>query len=234
MIVTYLCYTKCIATMMLNLSFLEKVPQEYFCVYEGSTDSFPCKPAEFCSDPTVTSYQPNMDLKDSFENWVGKLGLTCASPGKIGLIGSAYFIGWIITLTFVPRISDLHGRQKIIIGGNFIQVLAFTAIMITENYRLMIAALVVLGMVATSRAQVSVIYLYESLTKEHFVTTYAICSCMEGIFGLLGSIYFVFISKNWFWLLFGAYVLQVIGTIGVCFFPESPKYLVKSGQLVAA
>ena len=101
--------------------------------------------------------------------------------------------------------------------------------MITNSYRLMIAALIVLGMVATSRAQVSVIYLYESFTKETFVAVYSICSCMEGVAGIFGCIYFMYISKNWFWLLLGAYVMQVIGTVFVCFFPESPKYLVKSG-----
>ena len=39
---TYLCYTKSMAIIMLNLSFLEKVPREYFCVFEGSTNSVPC------------------------------------------------------------------------------------------------------------------------------------------------------------------------------------------------
>ena len=106
--------------------------------------------------------------------------------------------------------------------------------MATENYRVMIAALVVEGMVATARAQVSVIYLFETLKKEHFGTAYAIMSSFEGIFGVLGSLYFMYVSKSWFWLLLGAYFLQVIGTIGVCFFPESPKYLVKSGQLLRA
>ena len=149
--------------MMINLSFLEKVPKEYFCVYEGSPESVPCKPEQFCTDPTVVSYTPNMALHDSFNNWVQKLDLTCASPAKIGLIGSSYFIGWIITLTFMPRLSDLYGRQKIIIGGNIVQLAAFTVIMATTSYRVMIAALIIEGMVATARAQVSVVYLFESM-----------------------------------------------------------------------
>ena len=41
--------------------------------------------------------------------------------------------------------------------------MAFTVIMATESYRVMIAALVVEGMMATARAQVSVIYLFETL-----------------------------------------------------------------------
>lgn len=81
----------------------------------------------------------------------------------MGLIGSAYFIGWIITLTFMPRLSDLYGRQKIIIGGNIVQLAAFTVIMVTTSYRVMIAALIIEGMMATARAQVSVVYLFESM-----------------------------------------------------------------------
>ena len=32
-------------------------------------------------------------------------------------------------------------------------------------------------------------------------------SSFEGIFGVFGSLYFMYISKSWFWLLLGAYVL---------------------------
>ena len=63
----------------------------------------------------------------------------------------------------MPRLSDLYGRQKIIIGGNIVQLAAFTVIMATTSYRVMIAALIIEGMVATARAQVSVVYLFESM-----------------------------------------------------------------------
>lgn len=51
-----------------------------------------------------------MELEGSFDNWVGKLDLACASSSEIGLIMSAYFMGWITTLAFLPRLSDLIGR----------------------------------------------------------------------------------------------------------------------------
>ena len=66
-------------------------------------------------------------------------------------------------MTFMPRLSDLYGRQKIIIGGNIVQLAAFTVIMVTTSYRVMIAALIIEGMMATARAQVSVVYLFESM-----------------------------------------------------------------------
>ena len=55
-------------------------------------------------------YEPNLELEDSFDNWVSKLDLACAPPNKIGFIMSAYFLGWIVTLTFLPRMSDMIGR----------------------------------------------------------------------------------------------------------------------------
>lgn len=61
-----------------------------------------------------------MELSDSFDNWVGKLDLACASKAKVSLIGSAYFVGWIVTLLFVPRISDKYGRRNLIVFGTFL------------------------------------------------------------------------------------------------------------------
>ena len=95
--------------IFLSLSFLTKVPDEYFCIYEGETESVSCKPKDFCApDSSVTSFRPNMELKDSYYNWVLRYDLHCASGAKIGMIGASFFIGWIITLLFVPRLSDAY------------------------------------------------------------------------------------------------------------------------------
>ena len=218
---------------MINLSFLEKVPEEYFCTYSDKPgQEFACKPKDFCDDPNVASYRPNLSLEDSYDNWVSKLGLECAGPSKIGLIASSYFIGWILTLTFLPRISDLIGRQKIIIGGNLIQLAALTVILFTTNYRIMIAAIMVLGMMATVRQQVTVVYLYENFRHHHYARVMGIDSCCQGAFGICGALYFMFISKSWFGLVFFSFCLSLFGTIGcMLFYYESPKYLLVTNQL---
>lgn len=52
-----------------------------------------------------------MELDDSYNNWIERYDLHCASGFKIGLIGATPFIGWVITLTFLPRLSDaVFGR----------------------------------------------------------------------------------------------------------------------------
>ena len=105
--------------IMVSLGFLEKVPNEYFCTYEDSPDTeVSCKPVDFCNDPSILSYRPNMELKESYNNWISHYNLTCTPGGYIGLIASSFFIGWICTLVIIPRISDLNGRQRFIQVGN--------------------------------------------------------------------------------------------------------------------
>lgn len=56
--------------ILLSIGFLEKVPKEFFCTYEGSTEERTCVPEDFCNDPSIINYRPNMELDDSYQNWV--------------------------------------------------------------------------------------------------------------------------------------------------------------------
>ena len=113
--------------------------------------------------------------------------------------------------------------------GNVVQVLAYTYLLYTPSYVGLIASMMLMGMTATVRAQISVVYFYESLTKESYDYFYSIVAMLEGFIGLGAALYFQMVSKNWFWLLFTGYVLQVLGTIGSFFYPESPRWLIKTG-----
>ena len=54
----------------MNLSFLEKIPEEFHCIYADSDEAVPCKPIDFCSDPNLVSYRPDMTVDETFYNWV--------------------------------------------------------------------------------------------------------------------------------------------------------------------
>ena len=135
----------------MSLSFLEKVPKEYFCTYEDSSESVSCQPQDFCENSKVLSRIPNMELEDSYDNWVDRFDLACADSFKVGCIASSFFLGWITTLFFLPRISDLLGRQKFIIVSNILQVIAYAIILFTKSYALLITAMILLGMLSTVR-----------------------------------------------------------------------------------
>jgi len=50
--------------------------------------------------------------------------MLCESKFKIGLIGSMYFIGVVVTLIFIPALSDMFGRKVIFLVTHFIQIVA--------------------------------------------------------------------------------------------------------------
>ena len=81
--------------ILMSLAFLTKVPQQYHCEYEGKPDPVSCTPKDFCTDPNVVSYKPDMGDQNTYANWILRYDLHCATGNTIGLIGSAVFIGWV-------------------------------------------------------------------------------------------------------------------------------------------
>ena len=229
--VSYWFNNKSIMILILALAYLQKVPKEYFCVYEGSSDPVSCTPADFCDNPNVISFEPNYGLEDTYDNWVQRFNLHCAPKSKIGFISSAFFAGWVFTLIWVPRVSDLFGRQKVLIAGTLINFLAFTFLLLTESYAVLIICMTTFGMMATIRVQVGVNYMYESVRRDQYTTLYSIIAMGEGICGLYATLHFMFISKSYFGLLMVAYVWLGLAAISAFFYPESPRYLIKSGQV---
>ena len=210
------------------------MPSEFFCVYEGSTEPVSCQPEDFCDNDTLISYEPNTELSDTYDNWISKLDLVCATPSQIGLIGTSLFLGWCITLTFVPRLADLYGRKYLMRGGTTVLFLAYTVLMITHDYVVFICALFVIGLMCTTRAQVGIIYMFENSPKRLINPTMTCFFIFEAVIGILGAIYFTWISKDAFGFMMLGYSFQIIGTITVYCIPESPKWLVKKGLIQEA
>ena len=106
-----------VAILLKNMSYFTKAPKEYICVFEDSDEPRSCLPEDFCNDPALRSYVPNTDLDKTYYNWVTNLDLACEPSYKIGLLGSIFFVGFVMTLILLPRLADLYGRQLIIKCG---------------------------------------------------------------------------------------------------------------------
>ena len=136
----------------MNLSFFEKVPREYFCVYADGDPNEPqiCTPDDFCDNPNVISYEPNMELSDSYHNWVENLSLECASSAKVGALGTSYFVGWLCTMLFLPRLSDLSGRKNLILSTLVVYLVFYSLVFVAPSYEVMIVVLFVIGCCSTA------------------------------------------------------------------------------------
>ena len=59
--------------------------------------------------------RPNVTDHEYIENWVQKLDLLCESKDRLGLLGSAFFAGILISLVIIPQLSDKFGRKYIFV-----------------------------------------------------------------------------------------------------------------------
>lgn len=100
------------------LPYMELLPV-YMCTSTTTTTPYECEPSDFCNDPSIT---PVVDWSaaTSLNNWVEQLDLACKSDTEIGLIGASYFIGIIVSMLTIVRLSDLLGRKWPIIFCQFI------------------------------------------------------------------------------------------------------------------
>lgn len=104
----------------------------------------------------------------------------------------------------------------------------------TTDYQNLVLCMFTIGMVATIRAQVGFIYLFENMRVKHYERLAAVFGLIEGSLALLGALYFHFLSKSWFPLIFGAFCVTAAASVGSLFLLESPRYLIKSGQITYA
>ena len=91
------------------LPYMELIP-DYVCTSPDHTGPYKCKPKDFCDKSNVNA-QIDWDSDTSLHNWAEQLDLQCKSDSEIGLIGSMYFIGIIVSVMTLPRMSDLYGRK---------------------------------------------------------------------------------------------------------------------------
>lgn len=166
------------------------MPDEYFCTYEGSEEAQSCQPDEFCTDPSVTSYEPNMELADSYNNFILKMDLTCASNMEIGLINSSVLIGTVLALPIIPRLADKYGRYKFMFAANLTGLFAIVLLMITDSYNVLILCFLLLGSSGVARVLVAAQYLYESLSKSDYQIVYTAFTALEGVLAVFMTLYF--------------------------------------------
>lgn len=59
--------------------------------------------------------RPNTTDTEYLDNWVQKLDLLCESKERLGLLGSAYFVGILTAMIIIPQLSDFYGRKNIFV-----------------------------------------------------------------------------------------------------------------------
>ena len=137
----------------------------YNCIWEGKQHSHTCTHLEICNDPSIIKYSVDWDDPLSLHNWIEKLDLICTPRWKLGMLSSAYFIGYCVTLLWFPVIADRYGRRPMFIAGAIMDLILYTCILYSSNVDVMIALSFTEGLFASCSQAVGYVYLMEMLPE---------------------------------------------------------------------
>lgn len=84
------------------LPYFTKEPR-YECFNNVTKVKYCCSPADFCGNPDIT-FKIDYSYKNSYDNMIKQAGLECMPHLTMGFIGSAFMLGFAISLLVLPRI----------------------------------------------------------------------------------------------------------------------------------
>lgn len=119
---------------------------------------YSCEASDFCDNPDVTR-TVDWSADRSIHNWIDTLNLACASKEQIGLIGSIYFIGLVISVPVLTRLADLYGRKWICVGSQFLQVPAYIWLFFMSSLYELYACFFLMGLGFGGSISVNAIYI---------------------------------------------------------------------------
>ena len=123
-----------------NYCFLLMMPQ-YLCSYPDPNDptktiQSSCTRDQFCSADVLgkpSSWEVDWTNRFSLNNWISILDMHCSSSFEIGLFGSLFFAGYLLSCAIFPPLSDKFGRKIFTVGVCFVQAIAFALMIFMPN-----------------------------------------------------------------------------------------------------
>jgi MFS family permease len=138
------------------------------------------------------------DNDETLDNWVEKFDMLCEPKWKIGLLGSMYFIGVIVGMTFVPPLADAFGRKIIFIVTLIISVFAQLGLILTNNLYEAYVYQFFIGSTFAGRVIVGLNYMLEFVIPSWHQAIIFWLLISECISTILMTAYVQFIDKCWF------------------------------------
>lgn len=134
---------------------------------------------------------------DYIDNWVEQYDLLCEPRWRIGLIGTIYFIGMMVTLLLDPWLADMYGRKWNVVANYALFMFAVLGVMLGHNLETLYTCMFVCGATFAGRVIVAINFLLEFITERNkqFVTflKLALGSAIVMIFTLI----FQFGTRHW-------------------------------------
>lgn len=127
---------------------------------------------------------------ESLTNWVQQYDLACVKSSKIGLIGSIYFLGWVISLIILPRVADNFGRKWIYLGGMVLTVVVYTGVLLSNSVNFLIVLQLFGGIATGIRMSMGYVYMMEFIPTKTQAIVGTVHLIVESFVAVFCCIYF--------------------------------------------
>lgn len=156
--------------------------------------------------------------------------LICESAWEVPMLGTLFFFGYLLGVTWIGRMADKRGRRKAYLWSIFVTQFGALIATFAPNYTLYALARGLIGLGVGGLGISSYVWNAELLPAR--IRPYLICSQNCGF--ALGVIFMspvAYATPHWRWI---SFVLFVLGIALLCchrFVLESPKWLAGVGRL---
>ena len=160
------------------------------------------------------------------------------NAAQTGFITSSVLIGSMIGALTIGGLSDKYGRKKLLIVSAILFLLGSGLSATATGFVWMVLARILLGLAVGAASALTPAYLAELAPKEHRGSLSTLFQLMV-TFGILLAYVsnLSFLNHNllgfsdWRWMLGSALIPSALLLIGGILLPESPRYLVKQGDM---
>lgn len=215
--------------VLFNIAYIEMSPQ-FKCSIPPSTQVSDCTEADFCGNAHI-DFWIDFDHERSLINWSERIGLICRPGWQVGLLGSAFFAGWVSTLLWVPLFANHFGRLRVFQLSCFMSVILYVVFLFSRSYLLTLASMFLMGATTSGKLGVGYPYLMELLGKNYRPFYATLMSAATSLDGIIGTLYFIYVSKNAYYFMAGGFVWQLSSLVVSHLLPESPVYFLNKGKL---
>ena len=166
----------------------------------------------------------------SLHNWVTDYGMACSPKYHFGLFGSLFFVAVVLSSLLFPPLADKYGRKIVCVAGIGVACITQTILLFSTSRQFTYVLIFILGLAMAPRIFVGYIYAMEFLPRDKTQQVTAVIMGNDGLVMVIATLWFMFISKHWKTLFLTATIISYLCFIIMCTMPESPKFLVGSGQ----
>lgn len=124
--------------------------------------------------------------------------MLCENEFKIGLIGSMYFVGVVLSTITAPPLADAYGRKLIVLGSNILRIIGLTGLIITDSLYAVYVFEVFVGFSFAGLVIVAISYMLEYQRKDWQDILVTVILVLEALSGIIITAWYQFIDKGWF------------------------------------